>query len=49
MTRDDMQLRTARASATTPIVFVVDADASVRESVELLIETWPETFASAEP
>ena len=50
-TRDDMHLGTARAAATTPIVFVVDADASVRESVELLVETWgwqPETFASVE-
>ena len=36
---------------TTPIVFVVDDDISVRESLELLIETegWkPETFASAQ-
>ena len=35
---------------TTPIVFVVDDDISVRESLELLIQTegWrPETFASA--
>lgn len=35
---------------TTPIVFVVDDDVSVRESLELLIQTegWqPETFASA--
>jgi FixJ family two-component response regulator len=35
---------------TTPIVFVVDDDISVRESLELLIKTegWqPETFASA--
>ena len=35
----------------TPIVFVVDDDVSVRESLELLIETagWqPETFASAQ-
>ena len=34
----------------TPIVFVVDDDVSVRESLELLISTagWqPETFASA--
>jgi len=34
----------------TPIVFVVDDDVSVRESLELLIHTagWhPETFASA--
>jgi FixJ family two-component response regulator len=36
---------------TTPIVFVVDDDVSVRESLELLIQTegWqPETFASAQ-
>ena len=35
----------------TPVVFVVDDDVSVRESVELLIRSagWhPETFASAE-
>lgn len=38
-------------SRTTPIVFVVDDDVSVRESLELLIRCagWqPETFASAE-
>ena len=38
-------------SHTTPIVFVVDDDISVRESLELLIrsEGWqPETFASAQ-
>ena len=38
-------------SPTTPIVFVVDDDISVRESLELLIrcEGWhPETFASAQ-
>jgi FixJ family two-component response regulator len=37
-------------STTTPIVFIVDDDVSVRESLELLIQTqgWqPETFASA--
>ena len=37
-------------SRTTPIVFVVDDDVSVRESLELLIQSagWrPETFASA--
>ena len=37
-------------SHATPIVFVVDDDVSVRESLELLIrcEGWqPETFASA--
>ena len=42
---------TSRASAITPIVFVVDDDVSVRESLELLIETegWqPETYASAQ-
>ena len=36
---------------TTPVVFVVDDDISVRESLELLIKTegWqPETFASAQ-
>ena len=50
-TRDDMHFRTSRASTTTPVVFVVDGDRSVRESLELLIENagWqPETFASAE-
>src|SRR5678815_3302 len=39
------------ASKGKPIVFVVDDDVSVRESLELLIqfEGWqPETFASAE-
>ena len=38
-------------SQATPIVFIVDDDASVRESLELLIrfEGWqPETFASAQ-
>jgi FixJ family two-component response regulator len=38
-------------SDTTPIVFVVDDDVSVRESLEALIrcEGWqPETFASAQ-
>ena len=43
--------RTSRASAATPVVFVVDDDISVRESLELLIEAsgWqPETFASAQ-
>ena len=42
---------TSRSSSTTPIVFVVDEDESVRESLELLIEAsgWqPDTFASAE-
>jgi FixJ family two-component response regulator len=42
--------RPAPNSQTTPIVFVVDDDVSVRESLELLIRStgWrPETFASA--
>jgi len=42
---------TASISHATPIVFVVDDDISVRESLELLIscEGWkPETFASAQ-
>jgi FixJ family two-component response regulator len=43
--------RTASATATTPIVFVVDPDVSMRESLALLIETSgcrAETFASAQ-
>ena len=43
--------RTAMIARQTPVVFVVDDDVSVRESVELLIRSagWhPETFASAE-
>jgi FixJ family two-component response regulator len=43
--------RTSRASAATPIVFVVDDDISVRESLELLVQAagWEaETFATAE-
>jgi FixJ family two-component response regulator len=42
---------TSPASATTPIVFVVDKDDSVRETLELLIQEagWQaETFASAQ-
>ena len=42
---------TPAISPTTPIVFVVDDDISVRESLELLLrcEGWqPETFASAQ-
>jgi FixJ family two-component response regulator len=42
--------RTSRMSAATPVVFVVDDDISVRESLELLIQAsgWQaETFASA--
>jgi FixJ family two-component response regulator len=50
-TIDGTNYTTSRASATTPIVFVVDDDISVRESLELLIQVsgWqPETFASAQ-
>jgi FixJ family two-component response regulator len=49
-TIDGTPSRTSRASTDTPIVFVADDDVSVRESLELLIQTegWkPETFASA--
>jgi FixJ family two-component response regulator len=45
------QSRAPGASPDTPVVFVVDDDISVRESLELLIETsgWqPRTFASAQ-
>ena len=45
------ELRLPPMSDVTPIVFVVDDDISVRESLELLIrcEGWqPETFASAQ-
>jgi FixJ family two-component response regulator len=45
------QLRSMRMAVLTSIVFVVDDDISVRESLELLIrnEGWqPETFASAQ-
>jgi FixJ family two-component response regulator len=44
-------MRSSPISDTTPIVFVVDDDVSVRESLELLIrcEGWqPETFESAQ-
>src|SRR5580698_7645789 len=44
------KLRLSRMSHAVPIVFVVDDDVSVRESLELLIrcEGWePQTFASA--
>lgn len=43
--------RSALLTRVTPVVFVVDDDVSVRESLELLIRSagWdPETFASAE-
>jgi FixJ family two-component response regulator len=51
MTTDRPQFKTPLPSAGAPIVFVVDDDVSVRESLELLIGTegWqPETFASAQ-
>jgi len=47
----DHRLRSASMSPATPIVFVVDDDISVRESLEALIQCagWqPETFASAQ-
>ena len=50
-TVESTRSRTSRVSATAPIVFVVDHDASVRESLELLVEGsgWqPEMFASAQ-
>ena len=50
-TTDTRHATTLRASTDTPIVFVVDDDVSVRESLELLIEAagWEaETFASAQ-
>src|SRR5438477_5371981 len=46
----DYQLSSPPMSHATPIVFVVDDDVSVRESLELLIHSagWkPETFLSA--
>ena len=47
----ERESRSSPVSHVTPIVFVVDDDVSVRESLELLIGSagWqPETFASAE-
>src|SRR5882672_9578626 len=47
----DLETRSSTMSHATPIVFVVDDDVSVRESLELLIrcEGWqPETFATAQ-
>ena len=47
----DHELRSSPMSHATPIVFVVDDDVSVRESLEALIRCagWePETFASAQ-
>jgi FixJ family two-component response regulator len=46
----DHESRSAHTSNATPIVFVVDDDLSVRESLKLLIDSaglQPETFASA--
>jgi FixJ family two-component response regulator len=45
------ELLASAASPDTPLVFIVDADVSVRESLELLIQAsgWePETFATAQ-
>jgi len=50
-TRNTAHARASRGSNDAPIVFVVDDDVSVRESLELRIEAegWlPETFASAQ-
>ena len=50
-TTDGTHSRPSRTPSTTPIVFVVDDDVSVRESLELLIlaSGWQsETFASAQ-
>ncbi len=50
-TIESSHFTTSRASTDAPIVFVVHDDASVRESLELLIEAsgWqPEMFASAQ-
>jgi FixJ family two-component response regulator len=50
-TLDGRRSGTSRAAGATPIVFVVDDDVSVRESLELLIQVsgWqPETFGSAQ-
>jgi FixJ family two-component response regulator len=50
-TRNTTHSSASRASNDAPIVFVVDDDVSVRESLELRIEAegWrPETFASAQ-
>src|SRR5712675_3717735 len=47
----DHQSRSSPMSHATPVVYVVDDDVSVRESLELLIRCagWePETFASAQ-
>ena len=51
LSASDHESRSAPVSYATPIVFVVDDDISVRESLELLIcnAGWqPETFASAQ-
>jgi FixJ family two-component response regulator len=47
----EIELKPSPLLHATPVVFVVDDDASVRESLELLIDSagWqPETFASAQ-
>src|SRR6476620_11637600 len=47
----DRESRSSLTSHTIPIVFIVDDDVSVRESLELLISSagWqPETFATAQ-
>src|SRR5271163_3944793 len=47
----DYKTEVSNMPAATPIVFIVDDDISVRESLELLVrnENWkPETFASAQ-
>lgn len=48
---DGLEMWTLPTSTDLPIVFIVDDDVSVRESLELLVrnENWkPETFASAQ-
>jgi FixJ family two-component response regulator len=50
-TTEGTRSRTSAAAPATPIVFVLDDDISVRESLELLIQAsgrQPETFASAQ-
>jgi FixJ family two-component response regulator len=48
---DEVRALSMSSAVPTPIVFIVDDDVSVRESLELLVrdENWkPETFASAQ-
>src|SRR3954469_15822175 len=50
-TADARYAAAARPSATSPLVFVIHNDVSVRESLELLIDASgaePETYASAQ-